>query len=148
LPGVDDVDNEELERLLSEGIPFVDVRSVDEFNEGHIPGALNVPVLLSRPGEEPVPNPDFVRVVESVAPAPGPLALGCASGIRSRHARALLAQAGYTQTFHLAGGLLGGRDAFGAKIRGWQESGKTVTQETVPGTTYNELKRAFVVRSE
>lgn len=35
---------EELERALAEGVRLVDVRSSGEFAEGHVPGAVNVPL--------------------------------------------------------------------------------------------------------
>ncbi|PXY17035.1 hypothetical protein BA062_37810 [Prauserella flavalba] len=35
---------EELERALAEGARLVDVRSPGEFAEGHVPGAVNVPL--------------------------------------------------------------------------------------------------------
>jgi arsenate reductase len=128
LPAVSDIDNEELERLLSEGVPYVDVRTNSEFEGGHIPGALNVPVVF--PGKTPgswSPNAEFLPEFERRFAKSQPVAIGCASGVRSRHACALLTQIGYTQIYHLAGGMFGGRDAFGAKLPGWQEVGKPVS---------------------
>src|SRR5687767_13784376 len=41
---------EEAEKLIAEGYTYVDVRSVPEFEQGHVPGALNVPLLHSAAG--------------------------------------------------------------------------------------------------
>lgn len=146
---MDEVDNDELERLLSEGVPFVDVRTEEEFGEGHIPGARNVPVLLrGQNGAEWEPNPDFLRVIQAHFPKSKALAIGCASGVRSRHARALLARDGYTQLYHLTGGFKGGRDPFGAKICGWLEADKPSTREPAKGASYADLRAAVRAHDE
>jgi arsenate reductase len=125
---VGDIDNEELEKLLAEGVPYLDVRAPSEFVAGHVPGARNIPVLF--PGQTPGdfdPNPDFLLLVEGSFPKDQPVAVGCASGVRSRYACALLTAHGYTQIYHLAGGMFGGRDTFGAKLPGWQQAGKPIS---------------------
>ena len=48
---------------VDEGWIFVDVRSQQEFDEGHVPGAYNIPMLFKGPlGMEP--NPNFVEEIE------------------------------------------------------------------------------------
>jgi E3 ubiquitin-protein ligase RNF13 len=52
-------------RLLEpdSGYLYVDVRTVEEFEQGHVPGAYNVPLLFRTPvGMEP--NPEFLAVVQ------------------------------------------------------------------------------------
>jgi len=42
---------------------FVDVRTVEEFEQGHVPGAYNVPILFRTPAGMQ-PNAEFLAVVE------------------------------------------------------------------------------------
>ncbi|TVR05660.1 MAG: rhodanese-like domain-containing protein [Spirochaetaceae bacterium] len=60
----------------------VDVRSPEEYREGHLPGAVNLPVgeIMNRYGEIPT---DGRRVI-----------VYCAGGSRSEYARMVLAQLG------------------------------------------------------
>ena len=45
-----------------QGHVYIDVRTVEEFEQGHVPGAYNIPILFrSACGMEP--NPDFARVI-------------------------------------------------------------------------------------
>lgn len=68
--------------LVTAGATLLDVRTVDEFQELHLPGAKNVPLhelggaLASLPKDKPV-------------------VVYCAVGARSASAAALLAKAGY-----------------------------------------------------
>lgn len=82
----------ELKALIdSGGVQVVDVREADEFAQGHIPGALNLPLSRFRPDRLPE--------------APGKqLVLNCLGGKRSGMA---LDQCGVAQSAvdtHLAGG--------------------------------------------
>ncbi len=83
-----------LERHEGEDAPlFVDVREHDEWNEGHIPGAVHVPrgFLESR--------------IEGVAPDHDrPIVVYCAGGARSAFAAKALDELGYSQVVSLAGG--------------------------------------------
>jgi sulfur-carrier protein adenylyltransferase/sulfurtransferase len=72
---------------------FVDVRERDEWEEGHVPGAVHVPrgYLESR--------------IEGVAPdRDAPVVVYCASGARSAFAARTLGELGYTTVTSLAGG--------------------------------------------
>ena len=81
-----------LSEIISEGAVVVDVRSVEEFDEEHYPGALNIPVeeLLLRLNECGAKGTSLV--------------LYCASGVRSAYAAKLLKGAGFTNVIN-AGGL-------------------------------------------
>ncbi|HWQ24188.1 MAG TPA: molybdopterin-synthase adenylyltransferase MoeB [Gaiellaceae bacterium] len=84
------------ERLESPDPPlFVDVREPDEWEEGHIPGAIYVPRgrLESR--------------IEGLVPDKArPLVVYCASGARSAFATKVLSEMGYTDVVNLAGGIV------------------------------------------
>lgn len=52
------------QRLDQGGWTYLDVRTVEEFEEGHVPGAYNVPILFRNPASGMTPNPEFVAVVK------------------------------------------------------------------------------------
>ena len=71
---------------------IVDVRRPDEFAEGHIPGAVNIPneeIGSERPSE--LPDPDMVLLVY------------CRTGRRSRQAAEKLLSLGYTRVYDFGG---------------------------------------------
>ncbi len=75
------------------GALILDVRTADEWNQGHIPGSVLIPLdeLSGRIGE--VPRDREVVVV-------------CRTGVRSAQGQAILQQAGYTRTVSMTGGML------------------------------------------
>jgi molybdopterin/thiamine biosynthesis adenylyltransferase/rhodanese-related sulfurtransferase len=76
-----------------DGAVWVDVRELDEWQEGHLPGAVHVPrgFLESR--------------IEAVAPdKEQPVVLYCASAARSAFAAKSLSELGYASAHSLAGG--------------------------------------------
>ena len=82
----------ELEQLLREGaIQVVDVREINEFAAGHIPGALNMPLSDFRPSQ--LPKAEGKTVV-----------LSCLSGMRSGKALDKCAAVRDEVDTHLAGG--------------------------------------------
>ena len=88
---------------------LVDVRTPDEYAEGHLRGATNIDCQA----------PDFLEQVESVCPKETPVAVYCRTGRRSADAAKKLAKAGY-DVANLTGGIVG-----------WQEAGKPVTKYAV-----------------
>jgi len=90
-------------RRVSGTAPVViDVRTSEEYQAGHVPGALNIP---------------FDQVAERISgiDAPHGVALYCMVGPRARKGEAALLAAGYTTVLHLEGGLAA-----------WQEAGLPV----------------------
>ncbi len=81
---------EKARQLLREGALVVDVRNPGEFNSGHVPGAINVP-LGDLSAEAPRRLPDKNRV----------LLLHCLSGARSGIAKGQLRKLGYSNVFNL-----------------------------------------------
>ena len=92
---------DQLEPALREGAALVDVREAAEYREGHVPGAVNIPMgqLSARLGELDRGRP--VLVV-------------CASGNRSAAMTDVLTAAGYD-----AANVVGG-------TRAWIESGRPI----------------------
>jgi len=70
---------------------ILDVRNLNEYEKGHIPGALNIPVdeLRSRLAEVPANRELFVH---------------CASGFRSHLAVRILKEHGFTSVWNITGG--------------------------------------------
>ncbi|WP_345734934.1 rhodanese-like domain-containing protein [Prosthecobacter algae] len=89
------VDAEKAAQLVAEGkVTVVDVRTEDEFKDGHIKGAANVDLL----------SKDFVRKLETVDKSK-PVLVHCQAGGRSTRSLPKLEQAGFTEIYHLDGGM-------------------------------------------
>ena len=72
---------------------LVDVRTPEEYREGHIPGSINVPL-------QQIEDIDL-----EVSDMSTPLFVYCRSGARSRQAAAMLQEMGYEEV-HNIGGIL------------------------------------------
>ncbi len=108
---------------MADGVPYVDVRTVEEFEEGHPVGAVNVPLMMRGPSGM-VSNPQFLSVMVSRFPREAPLVVGCKAGGRSQRAARLLADAGFAAVFDQGAGWDGSRDAFGRLVEpGWARQG-------------------------
>jgi rhodanese-related sulfurtransferase len=107
---------------------YLDVRTVPEFEAGHPPSALNIPVVLPDPAAgRMVPNPDFLPTVEATIPKDAKIIVGCMSGGRSQYAAEVLADAGYQHLANMQGGFGGARDPMGRVVMpGWQDYGLPV----------------------
>lgn len=77
-------------QYLKEGALVIDVRSAAEFNSGHLPQAMNMPV-----GEIAAQLPRRVKDKQQV------LLLHCQSGMRSGMAKKTLRNLGYANAFNL-----------------------------------------------
>ena len=73
------------------GAVLLDVRSPQEYREGHVPGSQNVPLQQLDKVEEVTENKDTVLYVY------------CHSGARSRQAVSLLNHMGYTNVHNIGG---------------------------------------------
>ena len=76
-------------KLVAAGARLVDVRSPEEYARGHLPGAVNVPVL------------EIDRRLAEVGPADHELIVYCRSGHRSTRAAEILRQHGFTRVHNL-----------------------------------------------
>ena len=70
---------------------LLDVRTPQEYREGHIPGSVNLPLQALDNAEEIIENEDT------------PIYIYCQSGSRSRQAAALLGAMGYTNVRNIGG---------------------------------------------
>lgn len=128
--------------LLAQGYAYVDVRSSQEFSQGHPAGALNVP-LLERDEDtgQMMPNPDFVRVMQSLFPPDAKLLIGCQVGGRSVRAAQMLESFGFADVTNVKGGFAGARDPMSGRTidPGWVESGLPVETGAPAGRSYQDL---------
>ena len=107
-PGFRSVSVDDFQHLIADSsVIRLDVRTAKEFDEGHIPNAVNIDVL----------QPDFFQKALSSLPRKRTIAVNCRSGKRSKKAAELLAKKGYKVVELDAG------------FNGWIEEGKEVTKE-------------------
>jgi len=119
---------------------YVDVRSTQEFEQGHVPGAYNVPLLHMGAGGMR-PNPEFLAAMTRHFPKTRKLVLGCKSGGRSERACELLAQQGWTSLVNMAGGYHGAYDMGGGVLeQGWAACGYDTAREALPGRSWRDLQ--------
>lgn len=111
---------------------YLDVRTVEEFEHGHVPGAHNVPVAFRTGGGMEL-NAGFVDAVRGAFAPETPLVLGCAAGVRSARACEMLASAGFTRLVNMDGGFSGAPDgAGGLRMQGWAACGFEVVTGGAP----------------
>lgn len=107
-PGFRSVSVDDFQHLIADSsVIRLDVRTAKEFDEGHIPNAVNIDVLQS----------DFLQKALSSLQRKRTIAVNCRSGKRSKKAAELLAKKGYKVVELDAG------------FNGWIEEGKEVTKE-------------------
>lgn len=90
--------------IQDQDVQRLDVRTVAEYSEGHIPGTMNINVL----------DDSFATIADSVLQKDKPVALYCRSGKRSKKAAAILSSKGYV-VYDLDKG-----------FNAWQEAGEKI----------------------
>src|SRR6185295_19154943 len=97
---------QEAHDLVARGaLEMVDVREVDEWTQGHVPGARHVP--LARLRSDP-----------SAALGNGGIIFICAAGVRNETAARLAAASGISNIYSLSGG-----------TRGWARAGLPLVRD-------------------
>lgn len=87
------------EYSVTDGAVLLDVRTPDEYRQGHIPGSKNVPLQ------------SIDKVTVMINNKATPIFVHCLSGSRSRQAAAILQQMGYTNVKNI-----GGISAYAGKV--------------------------------
>ena len=87
------------EYSVTDGAVLLDVRTPDEYRQGHIPGSKNIPLQSIN---------KVTGVIDNKAI---PIFVHCLSGARSRQASAILQQMGYTNVKDI-----GGISAYAGKV--------------------------------
>ncbi len=75
----------------TQGANLLDVRTPEEFADGHIPGSRNFPLS------------DLARIEEEIFEKDAPIFVYCHSGSRSKQAAAALKQMGYCNIKNIGG---------------------------------------------
>ena len=133
---------EETKQMLDsdERYIYLDVRTVPEFDAGHVPGAKNVPVMDRDPYGRMQLNPAFVKVVEAKFGKDAKCITGCQKGGRSMKAAELLLSNGFTTVVDMRGGFGGETDPIGQlTYPGWAPRGLPTTTESDPQDRYENL---------
>jgi rhodanese-related sulfurtransferase len=132
----------EAARQLMEGTEpctYVDVRTPEEFDDGHPRGAINIPLYL-RTADELVPNGDFVRAVSARFARDAALLIGDGIGSHSAPAARLLAAGGFTRVSRVQDGYHNTRNLAGqTQSRGWSQQGFPVEHEATEEQRYQPL---------
>jgi hydroxyacylglutathione hydrolase len=117
-PHVDEID---VDTLASQaggneaGLVLLDVREPDEYAEGHIPGAINIP------------QSDLATRLEEI-PKDRPVYTVCRSGMRSLRAAQFLGQEGWRHVVNVAGGTLAWEKTGRPLVEGEREAGAVPRQ--------------------
>lgn len=132
---------QEASAKLAEGWTYVDVRTTQEFEAGHPPGAVNVPLMHAGPGGM-TPNPDFGRVMEAAFPRDAKIVVGCKAGGRSLRAAQVLLGAGFTNVVDQRAGWDGARNPFGQITEpGWSRAGLPSEEGQPAGRSWDDMKK-------
>ncbi|MCO5559817.1 hypothetical protein L7F22_013421 [Adiantum nelumboides] len=91
-------------QLLQEGYKYLDVRTKEEFLQGHVEGALNIPFMFKE-GTGMVKNTNFVDEVSKKLNKDENVVVGCQSGRRSLMAVNELIAEGYKGVKDMGGGI-------------------------------------------
>ncbi|XP_022741714.1 rhodanese-like domain-containing protein 15, chloroplastic [Durio zibethinus] len=89
--------------LHQAGHRYLDVRTPEEFNAGHAPGAINIPYMY-KVGSGMIKNPNFLTEVSSHFGKYDEIIVGCQLGKRSLMAASDLLADGFTAVTDIAGG--------------------------------------------
>ncbi|KMZ76047.1 Rhodanese-like domain-containing protein [Zostera marina] len=96
---------------------YLDVRTRDEFYNGHVENAINIPyILFTSTGK--VKNLKFVEQVMGVMKKDDYILVGCLTGVRSLEASEVLTKAGFKYVKNVGGG-----------YAAWVDSGFDVVNE-------------------
>ncbi|MDO5110622.1 MAG: rhodanese-like domain-containing protein, partial [Erysipelotrichaceae bacterium] len=93
-PGYTQISQEEARDMMNSDDSYIiaDVRTADEFEESHIPGAINIPVEhLAGLADDLLPDREEIIMIY------------CRSGNRSKQAAEILAGMGYTNLYEFGG---------------------------------------------
>lgn len=86
---------------------LIDVRTPEEFKEGHLPNAININYF----------DKNFAQKINKL-PKSKNVYLYCKTGIRSEKAAKVLEKAGFTKTYMLEGGILA-----------WKAAGRPIVKD-------------------
>jgi rhodanese-related sulfurtransferase len=137
---IPEIDCRRAHELLQQGAGavYLDVRTEEEFAEGHPSGALNIPIAVPdrRTGMMAL-NPEFAKVAGAVLAKDAAILCGCKAGGRSFKAAMVLQSLGFANVSNVAGGWSGGPGA----PRGSQLGFPSSRAPAAPGAGYADLRK-------
>ncbi|MGB0376560.1 MAG: rhodanese-like domain-containing protein [Flavobacteriaceae bacterium] len=83
--------------IQKDSVQLIDVRTPEEFQEGHIPGAMNLNFY----------NPEYLRAEAQCLDPEKPVYLYCKLGGRSKKASKMFLELGFRYVYDLKGGFSG-----------------------------------------
>lgn len=90
------IDSVRVEAAMDENIPLVDVRPAAMYEAGHIPGAINVPLVVPEDGSM-IADADLVAAIEGAGIQPDTdVVLYCQTGYHAGLAADTLAREGFS----------------------------------------------------
>lgn len=90
-----DITKDDLDSYIKQGATIIDVRSPQEYREGHVNGAISIPdYQIKKEIEKQVPNKDELIVVY------------CSTGHRSQRAQQILENMRYTNVYNVYEGMI------------------------------------------
>lgn len=90
------IDSTRVEQARDEDVPLIDVRPAFMYEQGHIPGAVNVPLVNPEDGSM-IPDDTLVSAIEAAGVKPNDdVVLYCQTGMHAGLAANTLAQEGFT----------------------------------------------------
>mgnify|MGYP005814148591 CR=1 FL=1 len=90
-----DITKEDIASYIKEGATIIDVRSPQEYREGHVDGAISIPdYQIKKEIEKKIPNKDELIVVY------------CSTGHRSQKAQQTLEGLGYNNVYNVYEGII------------------------------------------
>ena len=90
-----DITKDDLDSYIKQGATIIDVRSPQEYREGHVDGAISIPdYQIKKEIEKQIPNKEELIVVY------------CATGHRSQRAQQILEDMGYTNVYNVYDGII------------------------------------------
>lgn len=90
---VEIIDADKLKELKAEGVVVVDIRTPQEYNQGHIPGVKHIDYR----------GANFIEEMQKLD-VNAPVVIHCASGGRSGNATKQLQEVGFTKIYDYSGG--------------------------------------------
>jgi rhodanese-related sulfurtransferase len=142
--GVKQINAEEANEAMGSdsGIVYLDVRTPQEFEKGHPPNAINIPVVYPNPATRQMDaNTDFIKVLEAHVPKERAVIVGCQMGGRSQMAAQIMEEFGYTDISNMQGGFGGVRNPVGEIVApGWLQMEYPVETTVDESNGYETLK--------
>ena len=139
------IDVQQARRMMEENdaAVYIDVRTEQEFVEGHPEKSINIPIGVPNPAMQRFEaNPEFLDVVRASVPDNTPLIIGCKAGPRAEMAANFLSQNGFFDVRWVFGGFHGATDAMGNVLApGWRHLGFPEGQGAPEGASYSSLRK-------